>query len=184
MRLLWQWITFFLVALMFLPAHAKLIRGFDFPRSLAGCELHSVIDNEKSNPGLGVTLLYNAPLVKVSVFVYDGSRRNIPEGIDSPVIRDEFAGARSNVQRMYPDTQIWVRESRFAVADIPILHSAFQHTEMKPGSRETVVSHLYLTARNGNFIKVRATYSLNERPELGYRIQTQFIEQLCYILAK
>lgn len=169
---------------MSLPADADVIGGFNFPRTLGGFELRSVIDNEKSNPGLGVTLLYNAPGVKISVFVYDHSQRNIPDGIDSSVIRDEFAEARSKVQRMYPDTQILVRESSFVVANIPILHSAFQHTEMKPGSRETVFSHLYLTARKGNFIKVRATYSSNERPELGYRIQTQFIEALCYILAK
>jgi len=169
---------------MFLPVHADVVGGIDFPRTLASCKLRSVIDNEKSNPGLGVTLLYNAPLVKVSVFVYDHSQRNIPEGIDSSVIRNEFAEARNNVQQMYPDAQIMVREGRFLVADIPILHSAFQHTEMKPGLREAVFSHLYLTARKGNFIKVRVTYLLNERPELGYRIQTQFIEELCHILAK
>ena len=169
---------------MFLPVHADVIGGIDFPRTLAGCERQSIIDFEKSSPGLGVGLSYNAPFVKVSVFVYDHSQDNIPEGIDSSVIRNEFAQAISHVQQSYPDTQMLVKEEKFLVADIPILHSTFNYTEMKPGSREPVAGHLYLTARKGNFIKVRTTYPMNERPELGYRIQTQFIEELCLILAK
>ena len=39
-----------------LPVHAEVIGGMDFPDTLGGFELRSVIDNEKSNPGLGVTL--------------------------------------------------------------------------------------------------------------------------------
>ena len=169
---------------MYLPAHADVIGGIKYPRTLGGFELRSVIDNEKSNTGLGSTLLYNAPGVKVSVFVYDHSERNIPEGIDSNIIHSEFTQARGNVQQAYPDAQILVREERLLVAGIPILQSAFQYTEMRPGSRDTVLSHLYLTARKGNFVKVRATYSATDRPELGRRIQIQFIEALCQILAK
>lgn len=169
---------------MISTAHADVIGGINFPRNLDGFELRSVIDNEKSNPGLGVTLLYNAPGVKVSVFVYDHSQSNIPEGIDSSIIHNEFAEARGNVRQAYPDAQILVREARFLVAGIPILQSAFQYTEMRPGSRDTVLSHLYLTARKGNFVKVRITYPATDQPELGRRIQIQFIEALCEVLAK
>jgi len=169
---------------MYLPAHADVIGGINFPHTLGGFELKTVIDNEKSMPGLGTTLLYGTPGVKVAVYVYDHSQRNIPEGIDSTVIRNEFAVARDHVQQVNPDAQILVREERFLVAGVPILQSVFQHTDTRPGSRETVFSHLYLTARKGNFVKVRATYSATGRPEPGYRIQVQFIEALCQILAK
>lgn len=184
MKRLCQFLILSWMALLFLPAHADVIGGISFPRTLGGFELRSVIDNEKSNPGLGSTLLYNAPGVKVSVFVYDHSVRNIPKGIDSKIIHSELAQAMGNVQQAYPDAQILVREERLLVAGIPILQSAFQYTEMRPGSRDTVFSHLYLTARKGNFVKVRATYSATDRPELGRRIQIQFIEALCQILAK
>lgn len=172
------------VALMLLPAYADVVGGINFPRNLSGFELREVIDNEKSNPGLGATLLYNVPGVKISVFVYDHSHRNIPEGIDSAIIHKEFSEARNNIQKVYPDAQILVREERFLVAGVPILYSAFQYTEMRPGSRETMHSHLYLAARKGNFVKVRATYLATDRPELGLRMQIQFIEALCRILAK
>jgi len=65
MKRFYQSLIFSWVILMVLPAHADVIGGIDFPRTLAGFELRSVIDNEKSNPGLGVTLFYNAPGVTV-----------------------------------------------------------------------------------------------------------------------
>jgi len=179
-----QSLIFTWVILMVLPAHADVIGGTNFPRTLAGFELRSVIDNEKSNPGLGVTLLYNAPGVKISVFVYNHSQSNIPDGIDSTLVYNEFGKASGNVQQAYPDAQLLAREDQYLVAGIPLLQSAFQYTEMRPGSREAVLSHLYLTARKGNFVKVRATYSATDRPELGRRIQIGFIEALCQILAK
>lgn len=184
MKRLWQFLILSWTALMYLPAHADVVGGIDFPRILGGFELRSVIDNEKSNPGLGLTLFYSTPGVKVSVFVYNNSERNIPEGIDSNIIHNEFIRARGNVQQAYPDAQILVREDRLLVAGVPILESAFQYTEIGLASRDTVLSHLYLTARKGNFVKVRATYSATDRPELGRRIQMQFIEALCQILAK
>ncbi len=184
MKRFWQFLILFWVTLMISPVHADVIGGISFPRTISGFELRSVIDNEKSNPGLGVTLLYNAPGVKVSVFIYDHSQKNIPEGIDSSIIHREFSEAKGNIRQAYPDAQILVREERLLVSGVPILQSAFQYTEMRPGSRETVLSHLYLTARKGNFVKVRTTYSATDRPEFGRRIQIQFIEALCEILAK
>lgn len=180
----WKLLILSWVTLMISPTHADVIGGINFPRTLGGFELRSVIDNEKSNPGLGVTLLYNAPGVKVSVFVYDHSHSKVPEGIDSPIIHNEFSEARGNVQQAYPDAQILVREEQFLVAGVPFLQSAFQYTEMRQGFRESVLSHLYLTGKKGNFVKVRTTYSATDRPELGRRIQIQFIEALCEILAK
>ncbi len=169
---------------MIAPVDADVIGGIDFPRTLGGFDLRSVIDNEKSNPGLGVTLLYNAPGVKVSVFVYDHSQKNIPEGIDSSIIHREFSGAKGDIRQAYLDAQILVQEERLLVSGVPVLHSAFQLTTMRLGSRETVLSHLYLTAKYGNFVKVRATYSSTHLPELGRRIQMQFIDSLFAILAK
>jgi len=177
-------LIFTYVIFMALPAHADVIGGINFPRMLAGFELRSPIDNEKSNPGLGVTLLYNTPGAKISVFVYNHSLSNIPDGIDSSIIQNEFGKARGNVQQVYSDAQLLIREDRFTASGIPLLQSAFQYTEMRPGSRETMFSHLYLTARKGNFVKVRATYSASDRPELGHYIQIRFIEALCQLLAK
>ena len=166
------------------PVYAAVVGGMDFPNPLGGFELRSVIDNEMSNPGLGVTLLYNAPGVKVAVFVYNYSQSNIPDGINSTLIQKEFSKARSNIQQVYPDAQTLVGVEKLRVKGTSVLHSAFHYTEIRQESREAVISHLYLLAKNGNFVKVRATFSSSDRPELGSRIQAHFIEDLCRMVAK
>lgn len=172
------------MALMHLQAHAELVGGIDYPRVIGHFQLRSVIDNEKRTSGHGVSLLYNAPGVKASVFVYDLSERNIPEGIGSSVVRREFAHARSDVQQTYSDVQILVREKQSSVGGVALLQSDFRYIEIKQDSRDAVLSHLYFTARKGNFIKVRVTYSADNHPELGRRTHLKFIEDLCKILAE
>jgi hypothetical protein len=108
------------------PANADVIGGINFPHNLGGFELREVIDNEKSNPGLGTTLFYSAPGVKISVFVYDHAQKNIPDGVDFILINNEYGEAIGNVQQAYSDAQILIREERFLVAGIPILQSAFK----------------------------------------------------------
>ena len=162
----------------------EVVGGFDFPKRLAGFELQSVIDNDKTNPGLGVTLLYNAPGVKISVFVYDRTLQRLPDGIDALKSQREFAEAKSNIHQTYSDAKVLAQEERFNVAGVPMLHAAFQYTEVKPGVRETVLSHLYLASRRGHFVKVRATYSGTDRPQIGHRTHVRFVEELCRLLGR
>jgi len=184
MKRFWKLLILSWATLMLFPAHADVVGGVNFPRTLGGFELQSVIDNEKSNPGLGVTLLYQAPGAKVSIFVYDHSQKNIPQGIDSTIIRSQFNRAKSDIQLVHPDAQTLKQDERLLVAGVPMLHSEFQYAETRPGSAVAVHSHLYLTARKDNFVKVRTTYSANDSPELGRRDQDQFIKALGGILAK
>lgn len=163
--------------------YAESIDGIDFPQTIAGFKLRSTIDNEKLTPGLGVTLRYGAPGVKISIFVYGHANLIIPDGIDSAITREHFANAREDIKNLYSDVQTLTDEQRFVVNGIPLLHFAYQYTESKPGSRIVVFSHLYFTAKKGNFIKIRVTYSSSDQPEVSMRMQTQFIEHLCQILA-
>jgi hypothetical protein len=132
MKRFFQSLIFWGVVFMGFPAHAEVIGGINFPRTIGGFELRSVIDNEKSSPGLGVTLFYKAPGVKISFFVYDHSLDNIPEGIDSTIVHDEFDVAISNVQHTYPDAQILVREERLLVGGVSIVQSSFQPESVSP----------------------------------------------------
>ena len=80
-------VGFFVLLLSFSAfANTKMINGIKFPDSLAGFELRKTIDSESLSPGLGVTLYYNIPGVKASVYVYDKSFPQIKSGIDSPVV--------------------------------------------------------------------------------------------------
>ena len=74
----------FFALLLSLSAQAELVRGINFPSQLGPFELMRVIDNEKSNPGFGASVLYNAPGIKATVFIYDYGHGHIPDGIGSP----------------------------------------------------------------------------------------------------
>lgn len=170
-------------AFMCLPAHAVVIGGIDFPRTLGAFELGPIENYEKSRPGAGVSLTYDTPGVIADVYVYGATWGNIPDGVDSPIIKKHFASVKNDVIKMHPDAQILDHESQFLVEGIPVLHSAFQYISMV-GGRKAEESHLYLTALKGNFVKVRITYSGSDHPELSLRLQTQFIESLCREMSK
>lgn len=165
-------------------AHADVAGGIDFPQNLGGFELRSVMNNESSNPGMGDTLLYSAPGVKASVYVYDHLDPRIPEGIDSPTVMGEFSQARGAVRLTKPDAEVIQPQGKLLVDGIPLLHSSFLYEESRPGGRELVISHMFLTGKHGKFIKARITYSATDRPELGRQTAWLFVAALGEHLAK
>ena len=158
------------------PIDENIYCGIRFPSLLNSFELRTVIDEEKSDPGLGVTLNYIAPHSKVSIFIYNLSLQNISENIESPVILDEYENAIGDIYQLYPDARIIVKREQLLVSGLPILHSEFQYTKVNSGHNIIVNSHLYLTAINDNFIKIRVTnIDCDNLHEL-------FIVDLCRIL--
>ncbi|EQD47706.1 hypothetical protein B2A_08337, partial [mine drainage metagenome] len=141
----------------------------NFPKHLGSFTLDSVINNEKEMPGQGVSLLYDAPGVKASVFVYDLGITNIQNGIDSTTVHDQFLQTIGDVMKVHPDAQNLDSDRRLSASGVQLLHAAFQYVESKPGSRDVVFSNLYITGRNGNFILIRTTYSAIDQPQRGYR---------------
>lgn len=71
MKSFWKWFAVIFIAGACLPAVAATVQGMHFPKQLGSFTLDSVINNEKEMPGQGVSLLYDSPGVKASVFVYD-----------------------------------------------------------------------------------------------------------------
>ena len=163
--------------------HAEVIGGLDFPQTLGGFALKSVIDNKKIDAGLGTTLFYSAPGVKIAVFVYDDSLKQLPDGIDSQAIRSQFAQATRDISQAHPDAEI-LAKNRAGWHGVALLHAAFQYAEEEPGARELVTSHLYLTSRSGNFVKIRATYSAVVRPVVGDSRHVRFMDALCVLLGR
>jgi hypothetical protein len=161
----------------------NIIGGIFYPLMLGGFELRSVIDNEKSYPGLGVTLLYGRSEVKISIFIYNKLKNSIPEGVESVDFDGEFAEATNDILRAYADARILMKERLVPISNITFLESIFLYSEMGSASRAPVISHLYVTARNNHFVKVRATYSATDRPELGHRVHLHFVEELGKLLA-
>jgi hypothetical protein len=184
MKLFWNTLISMIISTFHLSARAESVGGIDFPANLAGFELRSVVDHESAHPGLGFALLYNAPGLKASVFVYDHSVKNIPDGADSSVAHRELLEANGNIELIYSDVRVLQREELTFVAEIPYLHSVYLYNENKSTSRGAMRSHLYLTAWNGNFVKIRITYSATERVESSDRMQDQFLEELSRLMRR
>ena len=178
-----KWFAIIFITAAWAPAFAANVQGMNFPKHLGTFTLNSVINNEKEVPGQGTSLLYDAPGVKASVFVYDLGMKGIESGIDSKAVRDEFLKTTGDVRTVHPDAQNLDSSKQLTVSGIPLLHVAFQYVESEPGSQDTVFSNLYITANNGNFILIRTTYSAIDQPQRGYQVEMGFIESLCKALS-
>ena len=178
-----KWFAITFLAAAWIPAFAANVQGMNFPKHLGTFTLNSVVNDEKEIPGQGTALLYEAPGVKASVFVYDLGMKHIESGIDSKAVRDEFLKTSGDVRTVHPDAQNLDSSKNLTVSGIPLLHVAFQYVESEPGSRDIVFSNLYITAKNGNFILIRTTYSAINQPQRGYRVEMGFIESLCKALS-
>ena len=178
-----KWCAIIFLAVAWIPATAENVQGMNFPKHLGTFTLDSVVNDEKDIPGQGISLLYDSPGVKASVFVYDLGMKHIESGIDSKAVRDEFLKTSGDVRTVHPDAQNLDSSKNLTVSGIPLLHVAFQYVESEPGSRDIVFSNLYITAKNGNFILIRTTYSAINQPQRGYRVEMGFIESLCKALS-
>ena len=162
----------------------ETVRGFALPRTLGPFSLGSVIDNERDNPGLGSTVLYNAPGVKASVYIYDFGIRKLPDGIESDSVKKHFNDTKASLRTAFPTAQVIVEDERMTVKGLRLLHAAYQYTEGKAGSRKSQISHLYLGSHRGNFIKLRVSYSSVDQPDRGDKSHISFVEDLCKSLTK
>lgn len=145
------------------------VNGFDLPKEVAQFELRQVLDNERSHPGLGYTVFYNTPGVKVSLYLYN-LQGPVPEGVGDTT-REHFVQTHRDILSAHPDGEL-LGKARYAEAGgVPVMHAAYGYEE----DREKVTSHLFLTALRNNFVKIRATYD-RDHDEQGWAMLHRFVE--------
>ena len=175
MKLTTRLFLFFLL-LVSAPLRADPIAGVDLPARLADFELRSAVDHERAYPGYGKSFQYSAPGVKATVYVYNKELPNLPDGVTSPQARQEFLTARSEVRHFHADMVIGKREELLMIGTTPVLHDEYQYREGSAG--DEVSSHLYLTVRAGNFLKLRVTYLAHEQFESSQLVVERFLKAL------
>lgn len=148
-----------------------------FPPSLAGMKLLQVTDYEKEGPGLGVGLSYRAENAKADLYIYTGGIVRIPEGVDSEEIQKHFKQVTGEVFEMgkrgyYSNVKIAVPIEKTKIGKHLFLHVEIHYTQ-----NESRISHIYLTALNNRFLKIRYTY-LASKPDEGKRIQQLLIKSV------
>lgn len=182
MNLRWISAPLLYLCLAQVSAHGEVIGGVDYPPKLVEFELKKVINNETSSPGLGTTIYYNTPGMKVSIFVYDKKIRHILDDVESRMVRSEFLESSANIQVLNPNAKSVVKERVVTIGSRRLLEAIYQYSESRPSEVEPVISHLILTTKNGKFIKIRSTYSAVDQPERGFRTHASFIAALARLL--
>jgi hypothetical protein len=76
--------------------------GLKLAYEVGWLHLDGVTNNEAENPGLGYSVAYAAPGLKVTVFVYDRGNAVIPSELDAKIAKSEFNSAVSDMLTVIP----------------------------------------------------------------------------------
>jgi len=143
-------------------------------------------------PGAGYSVRYQDDLLfKVDVYIYETRTAGVPDGIASEAVKQELVQVARSISMMenrgsYADVQkLDEGEASFGRAKLPFLRCRWQYRQT-PGSGIAYsglrVSEVYLCARRGEFVKVRATMKAEQFAARQDEIH-QFMDQFADLLA-
>lgn len=151
-----------------------------FPSDLGGLRLEEKVDFESRQPGMGSAYLYGGTQMKATVYVYDLQLRDLPEGLQSARLLAQFDQAHGDIDRTYGDTRILLPRAAGPGACQAFLRMKLSVGDRRAGSGgERLNSWLYLSSRQGKFIKARVTYPAGTGGSAGDAAQERFAQALC-----
>lgn len=138
------------------------IQGIDFPSKIGDLQFANAHDFEARAPGLGYGLSYRNARSGGDIYVYNGGVKNVPDGPTSAHVVAQLRQALGDVkgleaQGVYSDVVVDAKvhaggsRSRFACIDMRLVKQG------KPS-----FSMVCLSAKGGNFVKVRFTETLGD----------------------
>jgi hypothetical protein len=142
-----------------------------FPETLGGMPRISAYNYESRRPGLGVSFKYQvqSPTIFADVYVFNGGRPVIPEGIADPAVIGMFDSAIGEIRAMgemgrYENVQM-IGSDSITLGEAPgarrVLRARFSYTLAEGG----VYSHVYGLAVRNHFVKLRFTYRQDQSAE-------------------
>lgn len=131
------------------------VAGLTMPDALAELEYQNMHNYEKDAPGegLGVSLSYAGNGCRADIYIYDMNFSPIPDGVASQLVREQFTDAQKAVIQHKANAKVLSSDERLKFQGISWLHAILSFEDSQDGSLQA--SHLYITAKDGQFIKVR-----------------------------
>jgi len=133
--------------------------GVTFPARFADGERIETRDFEPTNPGLGFSAGYRHHGAISTIYIYDTRLTSIPDDIRVPVVAQQFAQARDDIQRLLPNGSTFNSRATFVIADAarkPRLNcEGFDLS--RSDMNQPLHTYLCLGVMNGKFFKVRTT---------------------------
>lgn len=126
-----------------------------FPVQLGNFQLISIHDFNRNTPGLGSGFSYRGQNSKLEFYIYDWENPIVPDGVDSPTVKQAHDKAIIDVQRaaatqFYQNFQT-LKTEQILIADHPYLHTSFSYKE----DGHAKESHLLVSGFNTQIFKVR-----------------------------
>ena len=139
--------------------------GLMLSAEYAGYTRGKILDNERTHPGLGITMAYHGgERGEATIYIYNLGQKNIPDGPTSNVVRAEFD---KTTREVFEAGQVAGNRielvSRYGTGEF--LCSEFIITEDHGSHR----SFLYVTGANENFVKIRITLRTNDETDATAR---------------
>lgn len=156
-----------------------IFNKINLPSNIGGFDFEKVVDYEKSNKGMGYGLEYGIAGCKATIYIYD---RNliVPNDIEDKVVEEEFVNNIGEVFSVYQNNvEVTQKPMTIETEKLKLYGIGFKY---KGFNNEESISYLYLTTLFGNFVKMRLTFSAEDRPELGESIHNNFMTELFVLL--
>ena len=153
----------------FLSSTAEVIFGLPAPLELSGIARGEIVDNEPTLPGTGFTVPYSSRLIEVTLYLYDQSVANIPDDPLSEIVRNHFHETTRHVQRAAE--VMGTRLTLISTFGVGLPGGGLEFLSAKfigEDSGGPFMSIMYLTAKNGKFVKLRMR--CREKPEVAEEI--------------
>lgn len=157
--------------------------AFEFPAMLGGFLRGEQIDFESREPGLGIGVHYFGPGVKATVYVYGFRIADLPEGIESDVVRVHAQQAAEDIRAVNGEVEVLSAQAPGSGHCTSFLQAKYSFADRGSPSGGAAHSYLYLGSRKGNFVKVRITYPAQGDLAAKEAAQERFAQALCKFVA-
>jgi hypothetical protein len=141
------------------------------PETLGGLPRVSAYDYESRRAGLGVSFKYQmkSPTIFADVYVFNGGRALIPEGIDDPAVTGMIDSAIGEIRAMgemgrYEGVEM-IGSDSIPLGDAPGARRALRARFAYTLAEGKVYSHVYGLAVHNHFVKLRFTYRQDQSAE-------------------
>lgn len=156
-----------------LNLYAAATLALELPDYIGDLEFND--DQLHEDPRLGYAVTYIDDGVRLDIYFYDYGFDDIPDGINSRVLREHYEEVKAGLKESGAYSRITLqseREVSLGAKGIPALEA---HYLLQDGQRR-LLSFIYLTAKYGEFVKVRLSLPVERQSETTKLIDAVFSE--------
>ncbi|MBN1673306.1 MAG: hypothetical protein JXR37_19830 [Kiritimatiellae bacterium] len=160
--------------------------GLVFPLELGGLSQSGVVEYEKEQPGLGISVGYHGAVLTATLYLYTMGEKRIADGVGSDPVKTHFSHVVQDVfraqERGYYEDVIKLFEGNTALgsaADGPDLLCASLMLKLRNQDR---LSRVCLMGYKNHFFKIRFTYLAAAKERAEAELEA-FMNALAHLLA-